>query len=55
MKTIILAFGLLLVSTAFTYSQSVSNEKFSVLVDLGCGSFFGHSNLSSYGVGYRGE
>lgn len=55
MKTTILAFVFLLFGNVFVYSQSVGNEKLSVSVDLGSGSFFGHSNLSSYGVHYRSE
>ena len=49
MRKIFLAFCLCFISTAFINAQSVSNSKFSVSVDLGAGSVFGHSNLSSYG------
>lgn len=42
MKTTILAFVFLLFGNVFVYSQSVGNEKLSVSVDLGSGSFFGH-------------
>ena len=55
MRKIFLAFCLYFISTAFINAQSVSNNKFSVSVDLGAGSVFGHSNLSSYGVDYRKE
>ncbi|SHI70746.1 outer membrane beta-barrel protein [Bacteroides stercorirosoris] len=50
-----LTFFLFLLCTAFIRAQTYSDSKFSISIDLGAGSFFGHSNLSSYGVDYRGE
>ena len=52
-KSIIFVLCLFFVS--LSYGQSASNERFSVSVDLGAGQSFGKSNLSPYGVGYRGE
>lgn len=55
MRKVIFTFTLCLISTVFINAQSLTNDKLSVSVDLGAGYLFGHSNLSSYGVNYRGE
>lgn len=53
-KNSLLLFLLLLCAT-FIKAQNYNDRKISVSVDLGAGTHFAHSNLSSYGVGYRGE
>lgn len=44
-----------LLCTAFATAQTYDDSKLSVAVDFGTGTFFGRSNLSSFGVNYRGE
>lgn len=55
MRRMFFTFSLCLISAVIMNAQSLSNDRFSVSVDLGAGRLFGHSNLSSYGVNYRGE
>lgn len=55
MKKILVVLCLSIFCAAFTSAQSFTDEKLSVSVDLGAGCLFGSSNLSSYGVDYRGE
>lgn len=46
---------LLLIGGNSIFGQPAISEKFSISLDLGKGYLFGKSNLSPYGINYRGE
>lgn len=55
MERMSLTFLLFLLCAPLIRAQTYDDSKFSMSVDLGAGTLFGPSNLSPYGVTYRGE